>query len=62
MFGFAEAALGNRIIDVFVHAQKFDTNKERKLARLDGIKEGGRILLEAEPPGANRSCHEAIRC
>ena len=61
-FGFAEATLGNRCIDVFVHAQNFDTHKDRHLARHDGIKVGDIILAEARPPGANRSCYEAIRC
>ena len=51
-YGFAETTLGNDNVDVFIHAQKFETHKGRKTAIHGGLQEGDRIAAVINPPRA----------
>ena len=52
----------NDRVDVFIHAQKFETHKDRRTAKHGGLQEGDNIETVIKPPGPKISSFEAWRC
>ena len=60
-YGFAKAAIGDIFIDVFVHADRFDTHSDRKEAKR-GLDTGTKVMIGAKQSDDRRSKYEAVWC
>ena len=61
-YGFAKVNFGDRCVDVFVHAGRFDTHQHRKEAGKIGLAPGTKIMMGVKQSNDRKSKYEAVWC